>query len=141
MNLKYNATDSLKPFDNKEPDISFFHDLFVDYNPTECYFHRRLFLSISYNNKQKKIETKMWTHVKSYKLPMGDMFLIERNHKQLRSIIQKNGEHRVSCTTNSMRTIKEYFHIKCLAEKDCLEGLSPYISRTYSQSYKNNNNK
>jgi len=60
---------------------------------------------------------------------MGETFIIQRNGKQLRSIIKKkNGVKRISCQSRFMSTIKAYYQIKCLADEDCLRGMNPYVS-------------
>jgi hypothetical protein len=86
----------------------------------------------------------MWTVVVTYKLPMGDEFIVQRYQNAFgasrwRGLIKKKKEQgtRVCCPSSPLKMlVDEYFKIVCLCQQDCLEGRNPYVSKNYALSYR-----
>lgn len=85
----------------------------------------------------------MWARVVTYKLPMGDEFIVQRKPGAPRGsgwrglIRKKNGDIRVCCSPARLKAyVDEYYKIACLCQRECLEGLNPYVSKEYACTYR-----
>ena len=85
----------------------------------------------------------MWTAVVTYKLPMGDDFIVQRRAGVSRGSVwrglvrKKNGHIRLCCSPARLKVyVDEYFKIACLCQHECLEGRNPYVSKQYAVLYR-----
>ena len=81
----------------------------------------------------------MWSTVEKLNLPLGDSYLIQKQGNFLfRGIVKKKNETnmRIQCTsTNSKLTVKKYYEIVCLVQREMLSGKNPYVSSKYANEY------
>ena len=77
--------------------------------------------------------------VRRLPLPLGDVFCIERKGKKIcTSIVNSDGICRSQCRdATRMAVAWELYHVTCLLQQDTLEGLNPYLSKTFAIDIKN----
>ena len=79
----------------------------------------------------------MWSTVEKLYLPLGDSYLIQTQNKLYRGIVKdKYNDMRIQCTsTPSKFTVKQYYDIVCLVQREMLSGNNPYVSKKYANEY------